>query len=628
MQQRTDTASSGEAAGSTAPRSAQVSAAGTKEEATSVVQKTAKAEKKKAMGKSTEKVEAMLKLVPGKLSRQLVGSLVACVHCGMCNDACHYALSFPDDPKMTPSYKADQLRKIFKAKHDWTGRVFPKWVGAKVPMTDEDLEELRDIAFGTCTNCRRCTFNCPMGVDTMAINGVMRSLLTSVGVVPEGVRVVSKDQWEIGNQMGVLKEDYIDTIEWMSEELVDEVEDDGAEIRLDEPNCDVMYTINPREVKYDPRTIGAAAKIFWAAGEDYTMPTEGWDQTNFGLFSGDAKLGGAASRRLYEKAEELNAKKIVISECGHGFRSTRCEGPTWAGMDVKTPMESSVFTMLDYIKDGKIVVDKTVNSERVTYHDSCNLARSCGITEEPRELLNLVVTDFEEMTPNRQENFCCTGGGGAMSMSEYTPRRLKSAKVKADQIKATGAKIVVTSCHNCVDGLSDLIKHYKLDCEVKQLVDLVAEALVVEECAVSKKKAKAPGAAEAAPLAGRKILVVDDEDDARTFISTVLEDAGAEVIEASSGEEALVMAKKELPDVITLDISMPGKDGVEVFGDLREDPATADIAVCIVTGHPEFRKVIYERAVPAPEGYLNKPVKDEQLVNDLRRILDLKDKKD
>lgn len=68
-----------------------------------------------------------------------------------------------------------------------------------------------------------------------------------------------------------------------------------------------------------------------------------------------------------------------------------------------------------------------------------------------------------------------------MSMSEYTPRRLKSAKVKADQLTATGAKIVVTSCHNCVDGLTDLIRHYKLGMEVTQLVNLVANAIIVPE---------------------------------------------------------------------------------------------------------------------------------------------------
>ncbi len=66
-------------------------------------------------------------------------------------------------------------------------------------------------------------------------------------------------------------------------------------------------------------------------------------------------------------------------------------------------------------------------------------------------------------------------------MSEYRKSRLKSAKVKADQLIATGAKTVVTSCHNCVDGLTDLVGHYKLGMDVTQLVNLVANALVVDD---------------------------------------------------------------------------------------------------------------------------------------------------
>jgi heterodisulfide reductase subunit B len=66
-------------------------------------------------------------------------------------------------------------------------------------------------------------------------------------------------------------------------------------------------------------------------------------------------------------------------------------------------------------------------------------------------------------------------------MSEYTPRRLKSGIVKANQMKETGAEIVVTSCHNCVDGLTDVIRHYELGMEVTQLVNLVANALVIEQ---------------------------------------------------------------------------------------------------------------------------------------------------
>jgi CheY-like chemotaxis protein len=351
------------------------------------------------------------------------------------------------------------------------------------------------------------------------------------------------------------------------------------------------------------------------------MPSDGWDMTNFGLFSGDDALGGSVARRVYEKAIELNTKNVVMSECGHGYRSTRCEGPNWGGMDIPFEMESSVTTMLRYIKEGKIKVDKTRNTESVTFHDSCNNARSCGLFEEPRELLNLVVADFREMHPNRAENYCCTGGGGAMSMSEYTPRRLKSGKIKAEQLKATGAKVVVTSCHNCVDGLTDLIRHYKLDMKVTQLVNLVAEAAVVPERI--EVPVEVPAAAPAAMLDGYKILVIDDEPDVVEFLSAVLDDNGASVLQAYDGEEGIELARKEKPDLITLDLSMPGKDGGEVFIALRRDPDLKDIKVCIVTGRPELRKLIYERPVRPPEGYMDKPVNDEALLMNLRKIFDI-----
>ncbi|MBI4864080.1 MAG: response regulator [Candidatus Riflebacteria bacterium] len=535
------------------------------------------------------KAHKLIERLGQKLNRQVVGSLVACVHCGMCTESCHYVLANPDDPTFAPAYKGDQLRKIFKRHYDWTGSVFPWWVKAATVDSEKDLEDLKDIAFGKCTNCRRCTFNCPMGVDLAAFNRVTRGLLTYVGVMPDGVSVVSKDQWEIGNQMGVLKEDYLDTLEWMQEELQSELDDPTMTIPIDKPDCEVIYTINPREAKYDPRSIADAAKIFNVVGEKWTMPSEGWDMTNFGLFSGDDELGGAVARRVYDKVQELRAKRLVMSECGHGYRSTRCEGPNWAKYDVPFTMESSVVTMLDYVTSGRLKVDKTRNSIPVTYHDSCNFARSCGMTEEPRELLRLVCTDFREMYPNRADNYCCTGGGGAMSMSEYTPRRLKSAKVKADQLAATGAKIVVTSCHNCVDGLNDLIRHYKLDMKVTQLVNLVATAMIMPE------KVK-PVAVPA---------------------------NGATVLSATNGDEAFALAKSEKPHLLTLDLAMPGKSASEVFEELRRDPALAGLKICIITGRPELRKTIYDRAVQPPEGYLDKPLTEQSLLTNVKKVLEV-----
>jgi Fe-S oxidoreductase/ActR/RegA family two-component response regulator len=455
-----------------------------------------------------------------------------------------------------------------------------------------------------------------MGVDMATFNRLARGLLVHVGVMPEGVAVVAKDQWEIGNQMGVLKEDYLETLAWMEEELQSEYKDPSIRIPIDKMDAEVVYTINPREVKYDPRTIAEAAAIFHFAGENWTMPSEGWDMTNFGLFNGDDELGGAVARRVYEAVERLRGRKLVMSECGHGYRSTRCEGPNWARMDIGFEMESSITTMLRYIREGRIKVEKGRNTEPVTFHDSCNNARSCGLTEEPRELLNLVCADFREMYPNRAENYCCTGGGGAMAMSEYAPRRLKSAKTKAEQLKATGTKIVCTSCHNCVDALFDLIRHYKLDMEVKLLVSLVANALVVPVPVAMKL------------LEGYKILVIDDEPDVRVYLRTIFREQGAEVIEAPDANQGMRALQSERPDLMTLDLILPRKTGEKLYWEIRKDERFAALPVVIVSGYAavdspriDFHRFLAEKHLPEPDGMIEKPIDVEKLLAAVKKAL-------
>ncbi len=124
-------------------------------------------------------------------------------------------------------------------------------------------------------------------------------------------------------------------------------------------------------------------------------------------------------------------------------------------------------------------------------------------------------------------------------------------------------------------------------------------------------------------MAGKKIHAVNDELDFLVFISAVLEDNDATVIKASNGDEALRLAKSEKPDMITLDMSMPGRSGIEVFETLRKTPETSEIPVCIVTGKPEMRKLIYERAVTPPDGYVDKPVDEEGILINVRKTLNL-----
>ncbi len=116
---------------------------------------------------------------------------------------------------------------------------------------------------------------------------------------------------------------------------------------------------------------------------------------------------------------------------------------------------------------------------------------------------------------------------------------------------------------------------------------------------------------------------MDDEPDILVFYRSVLEDHGATVIEASDGETALAITRQEKPDLITLDLSMPGTDGGKVFETLRRDPDLAAIPVCIITGRPELRRLIYDRPGPPPEGYLDKPVDEDTLLRTVRKILEV-----
>lgn len=436
--------------------------------------------KLKTYDPTADNTRRFLQLLKQRLNRELVTSFAACVHCGMCAESCHYYLARPFDPTMTPVYKAEQIRKVFKRHIDWTGRLIPGWVGAGAPGDDEALNRLKNIVFGTCSACRRCTYNCPMGVDTALLVRLTRGILTELGIVPEGVFNVSRDEWETGNQMAVSEEDYLETLAWMQAEIRTELGVNDFEIPIERKDASVLYVINPREVKFDPRSIANAAMIFYAAGESWTMPRWGWDQTNFGLFSGDDRLGAFIANNVYQAAERLGVKKIVISECGHGYRSTRWEGYNWAGKRQTKPTESVVVTVMRYLKEDRIKVDPARNSEPVTFHDSCNIARSGDLTEEPRWVLSQVVKDFREMKPNRRENYCCTGGGGLLSSPEYKPLRMEVAKIKADQLKTTGASLVCTMCHNCIDGLTDVIRQYKLSLKVVQVLDLVAKALIID----------------------------------------------------------------------------------------------------------------------------------------------------
>ncbi|MCX6164927.1 MAG: heterodisulfide reductase-related iron-sulfur binding cluster [Ignavibacteriae bacterium] len=106
--------------------------------------------------------------------------------------------------------------------------------------------------------------------------------------------------------------------------------------------------------------------------------------------------------------------------------------------------------------------------------------REGGVIDQQRYILKHAASKFIEMTPSGTDNFCGGGGGGQLAMSEYNERRMKIAEIKADQIRKTGASIVVTPCHNCVDQLMQIDNKFKLGVQIKTLAEIVADAIILE----------------------------------------------------------------------------------------------------------------------------------------------------
>jgi len=119
-------------------------------------------------------------------------------------------------------------------------------------------------------------------------------------------------------------------------------------------------------------------------------------------------------------------------------------------------------------------------SMRVTLHDPCNYGRGGNIIEQPRKILRTIVDDFVEMTPNREENFCC-GGGSGLLMDEMKDIRMQLGKKKFEQVQALGKlDYFAIPCSICKAQLPTVMEHYgNNDLKMGGLMDLVGKSLII-----------------------------------------------------------------------------------------------------------------------------------------------------
>lgn len=393
--------------------------------------------------------------------------------CANCAAGCQvYQAS--GDLRDIPCHRTHLILDIYQRHFTPAGR-FHGLLGRE-PLTEEKLDELA-VAVYRCTACRRCTLECPFGIDHGLITHLARYILSQSGIAPKGLVVAVREQLEgkTGNTSAIPVPALLDTLEFLQEELTD-LKHATVTFPVDQTDAEYIFFPAVSDYLLEADTLMGNAAVLREAGLAWTIGTGYFDGINYGLFYDDWVLERII-HKLVAEAHRLRARQILVGECGHAARTARQFVPAFAP-DSALPVVSIMEVTWQAIQQGKLELDSTAISERVTYHDPCNIARSGWIIDQPRHILKSFVKDFVEMTPHGTRNYCCGGGSGLVSLDETHEFRMKIAgKLKADQIRATGANIVVSPCANCKKQLRELSDYYNLGVQIVGLHDLILRAI-------------------------------------------------------------------------------------------------------------------------------------------------------
>ncbi len=404
-----------------------------------------------------------------RISRPLQYYEDICVRCGACVKACHFYVT-SGNPAHIPAYRMMLVKKLLQQKSN--GRGILDWYRETGGLSDRTVTELRH-ALWECTGCRRCAVFCPFDLDTGLLVNMGRYALLQEGMGMEMTAEIGNAELSKGEIIDALKEFYVEQVRELEGRLRQEWGVPDLRIPVDQAGARVLYVPVVGEHAIIP-----LAKIFHAAKENWTLSL--FTATNHSFFVGDIQKAKQVAHWIVDEARRLGVQVIAYAECGHATRTLLQYFDHWFGEELAGIQRVSVVQLVArYLAEGRIRVRPGTFPMPLTYHDPCNLGRNAGIYEEPRMLIRAVATDFRELRPGRELNWCCGGGGGMIAEPDMKEVRMKAGRPKVEQVQRTGAQVVVTACENCKTQLADLSEHYGLGWEIKGAVDLIADALVI-----------------------------------------------------------------------------------------------------------------------------------------------------
>jgi Fe-S oxidoreductase len=401
----------------------------------------------------------------------------SCVRCGLCAHACLFYTE-TEEPKYTPIYKLEPLRRVWRQEYSFWGRL-TKALGLSKPVTDDMLTEWETLVYDSCTMCGRCSMVCPVGNDIAYMVRKMREGMAASGHAPAGLIGATQRAVTIGSPMGV-------KLPALQAQIRHTEQDIGLPIPVDEVGAEYLLLLSSMEIMNFPEFIGAIAKIFNQAGVSWTISSEAFEATNSGIQIGVSDIAAELVERIVSAAEKLKVKSVISPECGHAYMAIRWEGPNLIGRPYSFKVVHILELLDDLREQGRL---KTTGKEtqRLTYHDPCQISRRGGVVKQPRNLLNMLAEDFVEMPESGTMNWCCGAGGGVSSNERADELRLKVFNRKKQQLDAIHPDAIISACSNCRIHLEDGLEEYGMDMPVLSLTETIAEHLAGSEQSGSKQ---------------------------------------------------------------------------------------------------------------------------------------------
>jgi len=392
----------------------------------------------------------------------------SCVHCGLCAQACPFYVE-TGDPKYTPILKVEPLRLLWEQEYTLWGRI-KAMVGIGRKLTDEMLEEWEPLLYDSCTMCGRCSMVCPVGNDIQAMVRKTREGMVASGHAPVGLIEASARAIRTGSPMG---------LKWRTlEAQIKHVEaSSGLTVPVDKEGVEYLVLLSSMEVINFPEYLEAITRIFDHAGVTWTLSKESFEATNAGIQIGSRDIAAELVQRIVDAAAKMRVQGVISPECGHAYTAIRWEGPNL--IEKAYPFKAlHIMEVLDELRSKGKLKTQGKETDRLSMHDPCNLARKSGVIDQQRNLVSLVAENFLDLEEHGRFQWCCGAGGGVSSNERADDLRIAAFKRKKAQIEEVQPERMITMCATCRTQLEEGLEEFNMDIPVVGLTELIADHLV------------------------------------------------------------------------------------------------------------------------------------------------------